>query len=151
MHPMRLTGLVLTLAVVACDPTAPVIIGISTGGGGGGGGGAHTLAFIVQPSSAVVDQIITPGIQVAARDTLGNTDPTFTGTVSIALGSNPSGARLDGSTTVALVSGIARFGDLRVDKVGAGYTLVATAPGATSATSAGFSIVAPASGAAQGR
>ena len=149
MHPMRLTGLVLTLAVVACDPTAPVIIGISTGGGGGGG--AHTLAFIVQPSGAVVDQIITPGIQVAARDTLGNTDPTFTGTVTIALGSNPSGARLDGSTTVALVSGIARFGDLSVDKVGDGYTLVAAAPGATSATSAGFAIVAPASGAAQGR
>lgn len=149
MHPMRLTGLVLALAVVACDPTAPVIIGISTGGGGGGG--AHTLTFKVQPSGAVVDQIITPGIQVAARDTLGNTDPTFTGTVTIALGSNPSGARLDGSTTVALVSGIARFGDLSVDKVGDGYTLVATAPGATSATSAGFAIVAPASGAAQGR
>ena len=149
MHPMRLTGLVLALAVVACDPTAPVIIGISTGGGGGGGG--HTLAFTVQPSGAVVDQIITPAIQVAARDTLGNTDPTFTGTVTIAPGSNPSGARLDGSTTVALVSGIARFGDLSVDKVGNGYTLVATAPGATSATSAGFSIVAPASGAAQGR
>jgi hypothetical protein len=150
MHPMRLTGLVLALAVVACDPTAPTLIGFANGGGNGGGG-AHTLAFIVQPSGAVVGQIITPGIQVAARDTLGNTDPTFTGTVTIALGSNPSGARPDGTTTVALVSGIALFGDLSVDKVGDGYTLVATAPGATSATSAGFSIVAPASGAAQGR
>ena len=141
MHPMRLTGLVLALTAVACDPTAPVVIGISTGGGGGGG--AHTLAFIVQPSGAVVDQIITPAIQVAARDTLGNTDPAFTGTVTIALGSNPNGASLNGTTTVALVSGIALFGDLSVDKVGNGYTLVATVAGATSATSGAFAIVAP--------
>jgi len=150
MHPMRLTGLVLALAVVACDPTAPVIIGISTGGGGGGGG-AHTLAFIVQPSGAVVDQIITPAIQVAARDTLGNTDPTFTGSVTVELGANPSGAFLNGTKTADLVSGIARFGALTVDKVGNGYTLVATALGATSATSGGFAIAAPASGAVQGR
>ena len=142
MHPKRLAGLVVALAVVACDPTAPVVIGISTGGDNGGGG-PHALVFGVQPSSAVVDNIMTPSIQVVAQDTLGNLDRTFGGTVTIALGTNPSGGFLEGITSVVLVSGVANFGNLSVDKPGSGYTLVATAPGATSATSAGFTIVAP--------
>jgi hypothetical protein len=42
--------------------------------------------------------------------------------------------------TVAAVNGVATFSDLTVDKVGPGYTLTATAPSLTSATSAAFNI-----------
>jgi hypothetical protein len=139
MHPLRLATLVVVIGVAACDPTARVITGIS--GGGGGGSGPHTLAFVVQPSGAAVGQVITPSIQVAARDTLGGTDPTFAGTVTIAVGTNPTGGFLGGTTSAVLVSGIANFGNLTVSKAGSGYTLVASAPGATSATSSGFAIV----------
>jgi hypothetical protein len=143
VHPKRLAGLAVAVVVAACNPTAPVVIGFANGGGGGGSG-AHALAFTVQPAGAVVGEIITPAIQVAALDTLGNTDRSFSGTVTIALGANPSGAVLHGTKAVDLVAGVARFGDLSVDKVGNRYTLVATAPGATATTSGGFAIVAPA-------
>ncbi len=139
MHPKRLAGLVVAVVVAACDPTAPARLGFANGGGGGGG--AHTLAFTVQPAGAVVGEIITPPIQVGAQDTLGNTDPNFIGTVTVALGANPSGAVLHGTKAVDLVAGVARFGDLSVDKVGNGYTLVATTPGATATTTAAFAIV----------
>lgn len=139
MHPLRLASVVLVVAVAACDPTVQVVTGLSNEGGAA----RHTLVFTVQPTGAAAGDIMTPAILVAAQDTLGNTDLTFAGNVTIVLGSNPSGAFLDGTKTVAAVSGVASFGDLSVDRVGSGYTLVASAPGATSAASAGFSIVAP--------
>jgi hypothetical protein len=141
MHPMRLATLVTAIGVAACDPTARIRPGTIGGGGGGGGSGPHRLAFVVQPANAVVGEIITPAIQVAVRDTLGNTDPNFVGTVAIVVGSNPTGGFLEGTTTAALVSGVANFGNLSIDKAGNGYTFVASATGATQAASSGFAIV----------
>ena len=138
MHPMRLTMITVAALLVACDGTGSGLIGISTGGGGGGTDN-HTVAFAVQPSGAEVGDVITPAIQVAVRDSSGNPDPTFVGTVSVALGVNVSGGFLSGSKTVTVVSGIAAFGDLRLDRAGT-YTLVASAGSAGSATSAGFTI-----------
>src|SRR6266571_2600275 len=105
---------------------------------------AVAVAVAAQPSDAAPGDVISPAVQIAVRDTLGNTDPNFAGTVSVALGTNPTGAFLHGATTVDAVSGVARFGDLTVDKVGSGFSLVATATGATLATSAAFNVVAPA-------
>src|SRR6266571_4013677 len=102
---------------------------------------AVAVAVAAQPSDAAPGDVISPAVQIAVRDTLGNTDPNFAGTVSVALGTNPTGAFLHGATTVDAVSGVARFGDLTVDKVGSGFSLVATA---TVATSAAFNVVAPA-------
>jgi hypothetical protein len=85
-------------------------------------------------------EIITPAIQVVALDTLGNTDVNFTGAVTVTLSANPTGAFLDGTRTIAAVSGVASFGDVVVDRAGTGYTLRATASGATAATSNGFNI-----------
>jgi len=144
MHPIRWAALVVAVAVAACDPNGSLMTGICCGGAGGGGGTSdHSVAFVVQPSDAATGDVITPAIQVAVRDTLGNTDPNFVGSVSIALGANSSGAFLNGTATVDVVSGIARFGDLSLNKVGSGYTLVATATGGISVTSGGFSIIAP--------
>ena len=138
MHPMRLTMITAITLLVACDGTGSGLMGISTGGGGGTDN--HTVAFTVPPSGAEVRDIITPAIQVAVLDTSGNPDPNFVGTVSVALGTNVSGGFLSGSKTVAAVSGIAAFGDLSLDRAGT-YTLVASATGAGSATSAAFTIL----------
>jgi hypothetical protein len=126
--------------VTACDPTAKVITGISSEGGTE----QLTLAFSSQPSGAAAGDIMTPAITVVARDTLGNTDVTFAGTVTIVLAGNTSGAFLGGTKSVAAFSGVASFGDLTVDRVGSGFILLASAPGATPAASAAFEIVAPA-------
>jgi hypothetical protein len=139
---MKLAWYAVTVGAVlgaACfEPTATRIQGIGTISGPA----TVRLAFTVQPSGAIVDEIITPAVQVAAQDSLGNTDLTFVGNVTVGLGTNPVGANLEGSRTVGVVFGVASFGDLSVDKVGTGYRLVATASGATAATSAPFNITA---------
>ncbi|MBI4419336.1 MAG: Ig-like domain-containing protein [Gemmatimonadetes bacterium] len=66
----------------------------------------------------------------------------FSGDVTAAIGNNPGGGTLGGTTTVAAVSGVATFSTLSIDKAGTGYTLVATAGALAGATSATFDIVA---------
>jgi len=101
---------------------------------------ATQLAFTVQPASATVGRPITPAVQVTARDASGNTATTFTGNVTVALGVNPGGATLSGTTSTTAVNGVATFANLSVNKVGTAYTLVATASGLTGATSAAFNV-----------
>jgi len=139
MHPMRLVSVALAIALAACDPTATLVTGIIQEGGTV----RRSLAFAAQPAGAEAGDILTPAILVAVQDSLGNTDPTFVGNVTVALGANLSGGFLDGTKTVAAVSGVASFGNLSVDKVGSGYTLVASAPGAAPAASASFTIIEP--------
>src|SRR5438093_2349989 len=103
-------------------------------------GPATQLVFTVQPSTAVAARTISPAVQVAARDAQGNLVSAFAGSVTVALGTNPSGGTLAGTTTVTAAGGVATFGTLSVDKVGTGYTLTATAPGLSGATSAPFDI-----------
>ncbi len=112
-------------------------------GGGGGGTGADRLTFNVQPSSANVNEIITPAIQVQVLDSAGVPDSAFPSSINIAIGFNPVGGNLSGTTSVQPVNGIASFGDLVISKSGQGYTLRATAPGATAAASNSFTIFAP--------
>ena len=80
---MRQAWYAVTAATVlntACiGPTATGVRGIATLGGTP----TDQLAFPVQPSGAVSGQIITPAVQVAALDSLGNTDLTFTGAVTV--------------------------------------------------------------------
>src|SRR5438034_1534868 len=104
---------------------------------------ATHLVFTVQPSTTTAGSAISPPVQVAAQDDAGNTDASFTGPVTIALGTNPSGGTLSGTKTVTTASGVAAFSNLSIDKAGTGYTLQATASGLTGATSAAFSITAP--------
>ena len=108
-----------------------------------GGTSADQLAFTVQPQNAVARQIITPAVQVTALDPLGNTDVSFTGQVTVSLGTNPGGGFLGGTLTVGAVNGVASFGDLTVSSAGTGYTLLAATSGAKSATSNPFNITSP--------
>jgi len=109
-------------------------------------GTASQLAFTVQPTDGDTNAVISPIVEVAAQDALGNTATAFAGNVSIAIGTNPSGGSLSGTTTVAAVGGIAAFGDLRVDKEGSGYTLVATSGSLSPDTSTAFDVTLPLSG-----
>ncbi len=104
-------------------------------------GTATQLLFTVQPTTSVAGQLITPAVQVTALDPAGNPVPGFTGTVTVAFGNNPGGAALAGTTSVAAVSGVATFGDLRITKASTGYWLTATAAGLNKGTSSDFGIL----------
>src|SRR5207302_1371069 len=103
-------------------------------------GTATRLAFTVQPSNTVAGAAISPAVQVTALDAAGNPVPGFTGTVTVALGTNPGGSTLSGTTTVAAANGVASFSPLTLDKTGTSYALTATAAGLSQATSSGFNI-----------
>jgi Tol biopolymer transport system component len=58
----------------------------------------------------------------------------------VAIGTNPSGGTLSGTTMIIAVAGVATFSNLSIDKAGTGYTLQATSGALTAATSAAFNI-----------
>jgi len=105
---------------------------------------ATHVTFTVQPSTTTAGSTISPPVQVAAQDDAGNTDASFTGSITLALGTNPGGGTLSGTKSVTAVNGVATFSNLSIDKAGNGYTLQATASGLTGASSAAFNITAPA-------
>ncbi|MBF8295565.1 MAG: Bacterial surface protein [Bacteroidetes bacterium] len=95
-----------------------------------------TLTFTNQPSPTTLGSILNSssgGVKVTASN------GTFTGDVTIALASNPTGATLNGTTTVAASAGVATFTGLWIDKVGS-YTLKASATDYTDVTSNSFEI-----------
>jgi Tol biopolymer transport system component len=98
------------------------------------------LGFVVPPSIVDLSRPISPAVQVAIQDAFGNTVPTASGAVTIALGANPGGATLSGTFTAGAVNGVAAFADLALDKLGSGYTLGATSGTLTAATSPPFSV-----------
>src|SRR5207244_4886066 len=101
-----------------------------------------TRVSTVQPTSTDAGGTITPAVEVTARDANGNTATGFTGNVSLAIGTNPSGGALSGTATHAASGGVATFTGLSIDKVGTGYTLTASATGQATATSAAPNITA---------
>lgn len=133
----------LVLVSGACfGGTGSGLVGISGGNGNGGGNGTSGLGFFVQPNSADVGRAIAPAVEIVVRDSLGGTDSSFTGSITISLASNPTGATLSGTTVRQPINGIASFGNLAIDKAGT-YTLQASANGATSVTSGAFTIGSP--------
>src|SRR2546427_6278531 len=104
-------------------------------------GAATQLAFSQQPRTTVANRLITPAVKVRALDALGNLATSFAGNVSVALGSNPGGATLSGTTPVSAAGGVATFFDLSLNKMGTGYTLTASATGFAPVTSTAFDII----------
>ena len=78
-------------------------------------------------------------MKVTAQDADGHTATTFTGNVSLAIGTNPGGGTLTGGGPVAAVGGVATFSTLSIDKAGTGYTLTASS-GTLGGTSPAFVI-----------
>src|SRR5205823_850762 len=127
------TGYTLTAAAkgVASGTSAAFDVGAAA---------ADRLVFTVQPVSTTAGAAIAPAVQVTAQDGLGNTVPSFTGSVTVTLGNNPVAGTLTGTTTVAATNGVASFASLSIDRAGSGYTLTAAATGVTTGSSAAFSI-----------
>jgi alpha-tubulin suppressor-like RCC1 family protein/DNA-binding SARP family transcriptional activator len=100
---------------------------------------AAQLVFTEPPPVSVQGgSPVSPPIQVTLRDALGNI--VLTGPVTLALGSAPwPGASLSGTLTVGASNGLASFGNVRIDKPGVGYTLLAIS-GVARGTSASFRV-----------
>jgi hypothetical protein len=98
------------------------------------------LTFLSQPASATAGSLLAP-VEVALGDAYGNTVTTSSADVSLAL-SDSGGGTLEGTLTKSLSAGVARFGDLSLERAAIGYRLTATATGWEPVTSAPFDIVA---------
>lgn len=105
--------------------------------------GAAAALVITQQPPPVLGSGALFTVLVEARDALGNLAASYAGTVDVALSSNPGGATLGGTLSVAAVSGVATFADLSMDNLGVGYTIAATASGLTSATTEAFEVAPP--------
>src|SRR5207244_3426790 len=77
---------------------------------------ANRLAFTVQPTSATAGVAISPAVQVTVQDTFGNTVTSSNASITVAIGTNPGGGILSGTTTVAASGGLASFSNLSIDK-----------------------------------
>ena len=60
--------------------------------------------------------------------------------ITLAIGTNSGGGTLGGTLTQNAVDGVATFANLTIDKIGNGYTLLATSTGLTQVTSSAFNI-----------
>jgi hypothetical protein len=108
--------------------------------------GSCTLAWGTQPHNALVLQTITgtdydtngPPLTVRIVDGGGRVVTSASGTVTVAIGNNPGGAKLGGTTSAGTSGGVATFSDLTLDKAGNGYTLTASGPGFASQGSNSF-------------
>ena len=103
-------------------------------------GTATQLVFSSQPSNTAAGSSITPAVTVQVEDANNNVVTTSTAAVAMAIGTNPSGGTLSGTTSVNAVNGIATFSNLSINKTGTGYALAASSTGLTGATSNAFNI-----------
>jgi len=87
----------------------------------------YQLVFTTQPSNTGVGLTITPAVVVTAEDSGNTTLATFTGGITVAIGSGPGA--LSGTTMQSAVNGVATFGDLSINKIANGYTLTAAPSG----------------------
>jgi hypothetical protein len=108
-------------------------------------GTASVLAFGQQPTTTAPGSVITPAVTVRVLDAYGNlVTGDNTDQVTLAIGTNPAGGTLSGTTTVTVSRGVATFSDLSINNAGTGYTLVATSSSGTltGATSSAFNVAA---------
>jgi len=114
-------------------------------------GALNHYSFAQQPSNVAQGVVISPSVSVRLFDAFNNllsgdnSDP-----VTISLGNNPSAATLSGTTTVTVVGGLATFSNLKIDKLGTSYTLLAKVGALSNIYSNAFSVISGAtSGAAE--
>jgi hypothetical protein len=125
-------GYTLVATSGAYDPATSVAFGVAPAADA-------RVEFVQQASNTAAGDAISPAPTVAVRDAYGNLTHSSAG-VNVALTGGTSGATLSGTRTVAAVDGVATFGDLSVDLVGAGYQLAASSGGLTGATGAAFAV-----------
>ena len=137
-----------TLAVVATQysSTNGSCSGAVNGTGQGNGtlvisAPATQLVFVQQPSNVAHNANVTPAITVLLVDNSFDAVTTSGVPVTLAIGTNPSGGTISGGgPTNTAASGVATFTTTRISLAGTGYTLTASSPGLTSATSTAFNV-----------
>jgi hypothetical protein len=105
-------------------------------------GAATQLAFAQQPTNAQAGASITPAVTVQVQDAGGNVVTGSSASVTIAIGTNPGGGTLSGTSPVNAVNGAATFSNLSINRPGTGYTLTSSSSGLAGATSSSFNIAA---------
>ena len=103
-------------------------------------GPATQLSFSTQPSNVAAGASIAPAMVVHALDANGLLATSFSGTVTLTIGTNPGGSALGGALSLPAVAGVATFSNAVMSKVGTGYTLVASSGTLTSGTSSTFNV-----------
>jgi hypothetical protein len=98
------------------------------------------LSFFVQPSQSNLNTAISPAVVVRAINAIGQVATSFSGNVTMALSTNPTGATLGGTVTVAAASGVATFNNLTLNRSGENFRLRASSANLKSATSQTFDI-----------
>ena len=101
---------------------------------------ATSLAFATQPINGTTTGAIPGPPTVVVRDGQGNTVTNSSAPITIAIGTNPGGGTLSGTTIKNAAGGASAFADLKINQAGNGYTLTATSPGISSATTTTFNI-----------
>ncbi|HEY6059952.1 MAG TPA: hypothetical protein VIV10_05155, partial [Gemmatimonadales bacterium] len=104
-------------------------------------GVATQLAFTTQPVNTAAGATI-PTVRVTVRDASGNTVTGYSGSVTMAIGTDAGNGTLSGTLVVAVSQGVATFSNLSINHTGVGYTLKASATGLSTAFSLPFNIVA---------
>jgi streptogramin lyase len=80
------------------------------------------------------------GLVISVENAAGDPDPDYSGSVTIALASNPGGDTLQGTLTATVSHGVAIFPGLTLQDAGMGYTIQATATGLNSVTTDPFNV-----------
>ena len=131
-----------TLAATSAGLTPATSSSFTITTAGGGTSIPTQLAFSQQPSNASTGATIAPAVTVVVKDSSGNPVTGALNPVTIAL---TTGSGLAGTLTATPQNGVATFSNLSVSAAGT-YTLSATSPGLTSATSSAFTISTPSTG-----
>jgi len=103
-------------------------------------GKAVKLGFPAPPGDVSVGGLRRLPVIVAVQDETGRTVRAGTFTVTLALEKNSPGGALSGTLTATTVNGVATFPDLKIDKAGNDYALVAKADGLRNAASPAFQV-----------
>jgi hypothetical protein len=82
------------------------------------------------------------GLVVTAEDRFGNVATSFNKSVTLSIGTNPGHAKLGGTVTRSASAGVVTFTGLTLSRLGAGYTLIASGNGLSSATTKPFIVTA---------
>jgi hypothetical protein len=136
------TGLIDEAAFWSKALTSGEVASLYNGGSGiAGPGFGYALGFATQPSNVGHGVAISPSPAVEILDESGTRDTAATDSITLAIGTNPSGGTLSTTTNpLAATAGLATFTSTSIDNAGTGYTLTAAATGLTGATSSSFDI-----------
>ncbi len=101
-------------------------------------GPATQLAFTQQPSNGTGGVALPTQPKVAVEDAGGNVVTSYGSSLTVALGSNPTGTTI--SCSQSMSGGVDTFSGCTINPAATGYTVLVSQTGLSSATSAAFNI-----------